>query len=182
MHYQHLLNVLPYWLEGTHDLHNSDNPRQLCNYINITLHRKAYVALPSHDSTNSLCKSISKHFEDNITQIHSSFPDCASNCSTDFTVVHHPCTVFKPLSLIEITKFILSSSNKSNELDPILTYLLNSYLHTLTVPIAKIKLSLSSGMFPSYFKHTHVNPLLINHLYQSMTQTAIKICLIYLEY
>ena len=117
---------------------NSDNPRQLWNCINRTLHRKASVSLPAHDSTNSLCNSFSKHFKDKITQIHASFPVSASSCNIDFPVVHHPCTVFKPASLTEVAKLILSSPNKSCELDPIPTFLLKSCLHTLIVPITKI--------------------------------------------
>jgi len=88
---------------------NSDNPCQLWNCIN----------------------SFSKHFKDKITQIHASFPFSASSCNIDFPVVHHPYTVFKPASLTEVSKLILSYPNKSCELDPITTFLLKSCLHTL---------------------------------------------------
>jgi len=140
---------------------NSDNPRQLWNCINRTLHGNASVSLLAHDSTNSPWNSFSKHFKDNITQIHASFPDSASSCNIDFPVIHHPCTVFKSTSLTEVSKLILSSRNKSCELDPIPTFLLNSCLHTLIVPITMIKnSSLSCEVFPFNFKHAHVIPLL----------------------
>jgi len=139
---------------------NSDNLRQLWNCINKTLHRKGYVTLPTHDSTNSLYNSLSKRFKDKITKIHASFPVSASSCNIDFPVVHDPCIVFKPASLTEVSKLILSFHNVSCELDPIPTFLLKSCLHTLIVPNTKIiYLSLSSGVFPSHFKHTHVIPL-----------------------
>ena len=92
---------------------NSDNSRQLWNYINSTLSRKASVSLPAYDSTISLCNSFSKYFKDKSTQIHASFPGCAFRCNIYFTVVHHPCLVFKPVSLFEVSKLFLSSPNKS---------------------------------------------------------------------
>ena len=42
---------------------NSDNPRQLQNSIDRTLHRKAYVSLSTHDSTNSLGNSFFQTFQ-----------------------------------------------------------------------------------------------------------------------
>ena len=145
---------------------NSDNPRQLWNCINRTLHREASVSLPARDSINSLCNSFSKHFKDNITEIHVSFPVSASIFNIDFPVIHHPCTVFKPSSLTEVSKLILWSLNKSCQLDLIPTFLLKSCLHALIVPITKIiNWSLSSRVFPPHFK----SPFLGNHLYQPMT-------------
>ena len=74
------------------------------------------------------------------------FPRRCSSCKI-------PCTAFKPASLTEVSKLILSSPNKSRELDPIPTFLLKSCLHTLFIPITKIiHLSLCSGVFPSQFK------------------------------
>ena len=117
---------------------NSDNPRQLWNCIHRVLHRKASISHSARDSTHSLCFYFSKHFKDKINQIHASFPVSASSCNIDFPVVHHSCTVFKPASLTEVSKLILSSPNMSCELDPIPTFLLKSYLHKLIVPITKI--------------------------------------------
>ena len=108
---------------------NSDNHHQLWNSINRNLHRKASVSLPALDSTNSLYNSFSKHFMDKITQIHASFPVSTSSCNIDFPVLHHPCKVFKPASHTEVSKIILSSPDKSCELDPIPTFLLKSCLH-----------------------------------------------------
>ena len=69
--------------------------------------------------------------------------------------------MFKSASLAEVAKLILSSPSRSCEHDHILTCLLNSCLHTLIIQITKlIHVSLSSAVFPSYFKHGHVNPLI----------------------
>jgi len=125
------------------------------------LDRKASDSLTTHDSTNSHCNSFLKHFKDKITQIHVSFLVSVSSCNIDFLVVHQSCRVFKPASLTEVSKLILSSPKKSCELDPILIFLLKSCLHTLIVPISKIiNVSLSSGVFPSHFKHDYVIALL----------------------
>ena len=66
---------------------NSDNPRQLWNYINRTFHRKTSVSLPARDSTNSLDNSFYKHFKDNISDILSycRFQVEASCLSCQFT-------------------------------------------------------------------------------------------------
>jgi len=84
---------------------NSHNPCQLWNCINRTL---LFLCL----LTIKLIHSVSKHFNDKITQIHSSFPGCDSSCNISFPVLHHPYTVFKPVSLTEVAKLILSSPNK----------------------------------------------------------------------
>ena len=55
-------------------------------YFKATLHRKASVSLPTHDSTNSLYNSFSKHFKDKITQIQISFPGSDCSCNFDFSV------------------------------------------------------------------------------------------------
>ena len=61
-----------------------------------------------------------------MTQIHGSFPGCASSCNIDFLVVLHTYTVFKPASLTKVSKRILLSPDKSCEVDPIPTFLLKS--------------------------------------------------------
>ena len=69
--------------------------------------------------------------------------------------------VFKPASFTEVDKLLLSSPYKSREFDPIYTFLLQSYIHTLTFPITNlINLSISSGVFPSHCKRVHLIPLL----------------------
>ena len=133
---------------------NSDNPRQLWNCINRTLHRKASVSLPAHDSTNSLCNYFPKHFKDKISQF-------LLLVVVLIFQLFNPCTVFKPASITGVAKLILSSPNRSCELYHIPTFLLKSCLHTLIVPITKIiNLSISSGVFPPHFKPAHVILLL----------------------
>ena len=117
---------------------NNGNPHQLRNCIYSTLHRNASVSLPAHDSTNSPRNSFPRYFKDKITKIHTSFQSHVSSYNVDFSAVHHRCTVFKSATLTEIAKLILSPANKPCELDTIATFLLNSCLHKLIVPITKI--------------------------------------------
>ena len=76
-----------------------------------------------------------------------------------------PCKfVFSFISIyfiLDSCVIIMSSPNKSCELDPLPTILLKSCLDTLLKPITDIiNASLCSGLFQDYFKHAHVNPLL----------------------
>ena len=69
--------------------------------------------------------------------------------------------MFKPVSLTGVAKLILSSLNKSCKPIPIPTFLLTSCLHTIIVPINQIiNGSVSSGVFPSHYKHARVNSFL----------------------
>ena len=70
---------------------------------------------------------------------------------------------FEPATADEVKKIIMSSPNKSCDLDPLPIVLLKSCLDTLLKPITDIiNASLRSGLFPDDFKHGHVNPLLKN--------------------
>ena len=69
--------------------------------------------------------------------------------------------MFNVAFLTEVAKLILTSLDKSCELDHIPTFLLKSCLCTLIVSITDlINASSISGVFPSHFKHAHVNHLL----------------------
>ena len=75
--------------------------------------------------------------------------------------VHSLLVSFEPATVDEVKKIIMSSPNKSCDLDPLLTVLLKACLETLLKPVTGIlNASLCSGLFPDEFKHAHVNPLL----------------------
>ena len=68
---------------------------------------------------------------------------------------------FTPATVDEVRKIIMSSPNKSCDLDPLPTTLLKACLDTLLYPITNIlNTSLYSGLFPDNFKQAQVNPLL----------------------
>ena len=141
---------------------NSESPLQLWNCINQILHRRPAPSLPNHVSIKSLCDSFSSHFNDKISLIHSAFPDHTfSTVNVASPRVNSLLVSFEPATADEVKKIIMSSPNKSCELDPLLTVLLKSCLDTLLKPITDIiNASLCSGLFPDDFKHAHVNPLL----------------------
>ena len=79
----------------------------------------------------------------------------------DSTRVNSLRVSFEPVTADEVKKIIMSSPNKSCELDSLPTVLLKYCLDTLLKPITYvINASLCSGLFPYVFKHAHVNPLL----------------------
>ena len=141
---------------------NAESPRQLWNCTNKILHRRPAPSLPNHVSIKSLCDSFSSHFNDKISLIHSAFPDHTfSTVNVASPRVNSLLVSFEPATADEVKKIIMSSPNKSCELDPLPTVLLKSCLGALLKPITDIiNASLCSGLFPDDFKHAHVNPLL----------------------
>ena len=70
-------------------------------------------------------------------------------------------TSFEPATADEVKKLILSSQDKSCDLDPLPTKLLKTCLDILLTPIPNIvNLSLESGSFPDVLKVSHITPLL----------------------
>ena len=110
----------------------------------------------------SLCDSFSSLFKDKISLIRSAFPDhTLSTVNVASPRANSLLVSFEPATADEVKKIIMSSPNKSCELDPLPTVLLKSCLNTLLKPITDIiNASLYSGLFPDDFKHAHVNPLL----------------------
>ena len=75
--------------------------------------------------------------------------------------INFPMTSFEPATADEAKKLILSSQDKSCDLDPLPTKLLKSCLDILLTPITNIvNLSLESGSFPDVLKVSHITPLL----------------------
>ena len=141
---------------------NSATPKQLWKCINQILHRRPAPSLPTHASIKSLCNSFSSHFKDKISLIHSAFTDHTSDTiNADSPQLNSKLTSFEPATTTEVKKIIMSSPNKSCDLDPLPTILLKACLDVLIKPITDIiNASLCSGLFPEDFKCAHVNPIL----------------------
>ena len=149
----------------THISNISESRRKLWNCITQILHRGPAPSLPikpNHVSTKSLCDSFSSHFNDKISIIRSAFPDhTLSTVNVDSPRVNSLLVSFEPATVDEVRKIIMSSPNKSCDLDPLPTVLLKACLDTLLKPITDIiNASLCSGLFPDDFKHARFNPLL----------------------
>ena len=118
---------------------NSESPRQLWNCINQILHRRPAPPLPNHVSIKSLGDSFSSHFNDKIRLIRSAFLDhTLSTVNVASPRVNSLLVSFEPATADEVKTIIMSSPNKSCELDPLPTVLLKSCLDTLLKPITRI--------------------------------------------
>ena len=115
---------------------NIENPHQLWNCINKILHRVPTPTLPSHVSVKSLCDSFSSHLNNKIHLIRSAFPDHTLNpVQLAYPQVNSLLASFTPATVDEVRKIIMSSQNKSCDLDPLSNTLLKACLDTLLYPI-----------------------------------------------
>ena len=141
---------------------NSQQPHRLWKVVNKILHRTPQHSLPS-TFTKSLPDSFASFFSGKIDKLRLAFS--SSNNSSPHTPqspTHPPAfSSFTPASDAEILNLISKSPNKQCDLDPIPTWLLKKCLPVLLSTITRIiNMSLSSGNFPSAFKHSIVTPLL----------------------
>ena len=141
---------------------NSATPKQLCKCLNEILHRRSAPSLPNHASIMSLCNSVSSHFKDKISVMHSAFTDHTSDSiNADSPQLSSPLASFEPATTAEVRKIIMSSPSKFCDLDPLPTVLLKASLDVLIKPITDImNASRCSGLFPEDFKCAHANPVL----------------------
>ncbi len=141
---------------------STSDSRQLWKTINKFLHRIPKPALPDHSSLTSLCDSFSTFFTDKICTIRANFPSSIGRpLNMTPPPVKQKMETLRPASKDEIRKILLSSPNKSCDLDPIPTTLLKACIDILLDPITNIvNMSLDTSIFPSDFKMPHVNPLL----------------------
>ena len=140
---------------------NSATSKQLWKCINQIFTMRPAPSIPTHASIKSLCNSFSSHFKDKISLIRSAFTDHTSDTvNADSPQLNSQLTSFQPATTTEVRKIIMSSPNKSCDLDPLPTILLKACLDVLIRPITDIiNASLCYGLFPEYFKCAHVNPI-----------------------
>ena len=117
--------------------------------------------LPNHVSTKCLCDSFSSHFKNKISLIRSAFPDHILNyVQVNSSKVTSLLASFTPATVDDVRKIIMSSRNKSCDLDPLPSTLLKACLDILLYPITRIVNALCSGLFPDDFLQAQVNSLL----------------------
>ena len=118
--------------------------------------------MPSTSDNTTLCHSFPTFFVNKIEKIRMKFCDPKHNVpQIPQPEINFPMTSFKPATADEVKKLILSSQDKSCDLDPLPTKLLKSCLDILLTPITKIvNLSLESVSFPNVLKLSHITPLL----------------------
>lgn len=139
------------------------NPRQLWKTINSILHRNPTTSsVPTNIPSASIAQCLASFFGDKIVKLQSAIPVTATSPHTPGPSFTPPqLTFFRPASVDEITRLILSSPNKQCESDPIPTSLLKQCVSVLAPVITRIvNASLASGYFPPVFKQSIVTPLL----------------------
>ena len=87
--------------------------------------------LLSHVSIKALCNSFSGHFKNKISLIRSAFPENSLNVQVNYPQVNSLLASFTPATVNEVRKIIMSSPNKSCDLDPLPTTLLKACIDTL---------------------------------------------------
>ena len=140
---------------------NENDAGKLWRAVNSVLHRVPDTSMPSTSDITTLCHSLSTFFVNKIEKIRKKFCDPKHNVPHIPTPENNFPMTFEPATADEVKKLILSSQDKSCDLDPLPTKLLKSCLDILPTPITNIvNLSLESGSFPDVLKVSHITPLL----------------------
>ena len=118
--------------------------------------------LPHHTDPATLANRFSAFFHDKIQTIKANIViDASIPPPTELRYTGPRLVVFQPVTTIEIHKLILSTPNKSCDLDPIPTTLVKQCCAELLPNITNIiNGSLVSGVFPSDYKVALVRPII----------------------
>ena len=137
--------------------------KKLFSILNKLLGRTKPKILPENQSIPSLLDTFSNYFIEKISTIRLSIPTTTLTKDIILPIATHSFDTFTRVSPSDIKKIIMSSPNKSCNLDVLPTTLLKKcipsemLLNTITTVINK---SLSEGVFPQKFKHALVTPLI----------------------
>ena len=149
---------------------NSQDQRHLFRKAQTLLGMKHQNPLPPHSNPAELSKDLANCFSMKVNTIRSSIESATTNSEASSSVsisdsetssssikLSHFCDV----SIDGIKHLVSSAPNKTCDLDPIPTSLIKSSIHLLA-PILKdiIGTSLTSGHFPSQWKHAVIRPKL----------------------
>ena len=136
----------------------------LFKVVDQVLHKRTTL-LPTATTPTQLAESFSTFFDDKVKKIRVHI-----DASDDTDAITEPdadaepqvqLSSFSSLTQEEVRKIISKSSNSTCELDPLPTWLFKQCLDTLLPSVTSIvNSSLSSGVFPSSMKMSHVRPLI----------------------
>ena len=138
--------------------------RKLFRVVNSLSREPLMTALPEHDDSTKLANEFGTSFgkkieiiKENLDMFHVQEPRLAP------VTPKENLENFSSLSIEEVSKIVLESSNASCRLDPIPTWLVKSCLDVLAPSITKmVNLSLLSGRIPENWRTAVVIPLLKN--------------------
>ena len=146
-----------YFLEKICNVRDS---KQFFRLTNSLLGKDTVKELPSRDDDKELAERFSHYFIQKVTTIRESLDQYAVETEhSQFNGVE--MSNFVEVGIDDIKSMILSSPNKSCDLDPIPTGLLKACLEEIAQPICYlVNNSLRTGVFPEIFKTAIVTPLL----------------------
>ena len=146
---------------------NRTNLKEIFNICNTILGRNNNLPLSPSDSNITLANNFNNYFHDKIGNIYSSLVQQNQAIPETYGVEVHPCPMppyfmeFKPISCSNLEWYVMASSTKSCELDPIPTSLLKKILPSVTQLLtAIVNNSTTLGIFPNCIKGALVQPLL----------------------
>ena len=118
--------------------------------------------LPNRVSIKALCDSFSCHFKNKISLNRSVFPDdTLKHVQVDGPQENSLLISFTSASLNKVRKIMMSSPNKSCDLDPLPTALLKACLDTLLYQITNnYRKYVCSGLYRGDFRPAQINALL----------------------
>ena len=146
-----------------------NNTRGLYDICNKILGRQQLSPLPVHSSAVQLANDFNDYFVEKIDKIRTHIEDTLQTIddheevSTTTAALNPDCnfSVFRKVSVDEVTKIITSSPGSSCEQDPISTKFLKANIDILATGITSIvNASLQSGNFTSNLKKALIRPLL----------------------
>ena len=107
---------------------NENDAGKLWRAVNSVLHRVPNTSMPTTSDITTLCHSFSTFFVNKIEKIRMKFCDPKHNVPHISPPENNfPMTSFEPATADEVNKLILTSQDKSCDLDPLPTKLLNSH-------------------------------------------------------
>ena len=143
------------------------NQKQVYNIINRLLHRTNKQILPQRDSLSNLCDEFADFFADKIVKIREELERNLLNmnlANTNVSADTHNVTVFDTFKMVteeEVEELVISTANKSCELDILPTWLLKDNLDAvLPILTSIINCSLSTSHVPADFKKALLKPLI----------------------
>ena len=143
--------------------------KELFKLFDTIFHNNSAQPLPSHDSFEQLSNMFSDFYATKIEKIRSNISsnNVDGSARVGLLALDKPCQVdvplteFHPATADEIRKIINSSPNKSCDLDPIPTWLLNKCGDSLVLLIQGIvNMSLTSAYMPHDLKKAILTPII----------------------
>ncbi|XP_077125359.1 uncharacterized protein LOC143782122 [Ranitomeya variabilis] len=136
----------------------SNNPKKLFDTFHSLLRSKAQAPI-----TDICADDLAYHFIEKIDNIHQEIRSQSPSSVTPIPPCISPgsLSAFDPITEEEVSRLLSSSRPTTCTTIPIPSHLLQSLSPVITTHLTTIfNLSLSSGIFPSSFKHSIITPLL----------------------